>query len=339
MTDRLLSTKTVPRRALKFAAEFAPTDETAPQRDDSGTMAIPFVMTARTGGVATHPWWGRCVHDFAGMKPAKPSVSVDYCHNPDDVIGFSDDQQVAENALRMAGTLISLAPMDRADEVYRKRKAGVPYEASILTNWDGLIIESISDGMVATVNDQQVEGPLTIFREWELWGVAVCPYGSDSNTDIQFAAGVPGEVQIQVIEGKAMTTPAPTPVTTPVAKTGKEFMAKFGAQKGALWFAEGKSWEESLAQFEADMATDSEAKDKEIAELKGKLSDLQTKYDALTKENETVKGENAAFKRGTTPVPTDPPADKPKPQQFSHMSKGVAAFAATIKLPGQPSVN
>lgn len=335
-----LIAKKVPRRALMFAAEFAPTDQPA-DRPENGPRLLPFSMIARTGGIAQHPWWGRCIHDFEGMLPAKPTVSVDYCHNPDDIIGFSDQLELADNALRMAGSLVSLKPGDRAEEVYLKRQAGVPYEASILTNWDGLIVESVADGMATTVNGQTVEGPVNVFRKWQLWGVAVCPYGSDADTDIQFAAGVPGEVQISFLEGNAMSgTPAPgTPAPALVAKTGKDYLARFGQQKGALWFAEGKSWEESLAQFEAEIVAESEDKDKEIAELKGQLSDLQAKYDALVKEDETVKAENAAFKRGTDPVSgggTTPPGKTDLPKQFQHMSPRMAAFAGSIRLPGQP---
>lgn len=329
MTVNATTTKTVPRRAMLFAAEFAPTDETAPQRDANGQLAIPFTMTARTGGVAQHPWWGNCIHDFEGMIPAKAIVSVDYCHNPEDVVGFSDKLELTNNTLMMSGQLISLESMDRAEEIFRKRKAGVPYEASILTNWDGLIVEHLCEGMATTVNGQQVEGPMTIFRKWQVWGVAVTPYGSDANTGIQFAAGVPGEVSVSVIEREIVSnTPAPA------AKTGKDFMAKFGAQKGALWFAEGKSWEESLAQFEADTATEAEAKDKELTDTKAAMAALQAKYDALVAENEKVKGENAGLKRGTFPIPTEPPSDrKPTNSQFAHLSPGVGAFASTIKLP------
>lgn len=331
-----MPTKKIPRRALMFAAEFAPSMD-APQ-EENGQKVYPFKMVARTGGVAQHPWWGRCIHDFAGMIPAKPSVTVDYCHDPCDVIGYADSLQVVENALEMSGALISLQCMDRAEEVVLKRRAGVPYETSILTNWDGIVVEEISDGMVATVNGMEVEGPLTIFRQWQLWGVAVCPYGSDANTDVQFHAGVPGEIEVSLIERKAMSNGTPATVETQAVKTGKDYMAKFGKEKGALWFAEGKPWDECQAQFEADMAADSQAKDEQIAQLKGQLADMQAKYDSMCQENTTLKGENSAFKRGTDPVSGGIGGAAGSageiPKQFQHMGKGIGTFAASIKLPG-----
>ncbi len=325
MSPQQFTSRKVPRSALQFAAELVPGTVEATAGDDGATL-YPFVMTARTGGIAQHPWWGNCIHDFEGMIPAKPTITVDYCHNPDDVIGFADRQELRDNALMLSGSLVSLGD-DRAFEVQSKRKAGVPYEASILTNWDGLVIEQISEGMVATVNGQQVDGPLTIFREWQLWGVAVCPYGSDGNTGIEFSAGSNADVEVRVIAPAA---------ADPVAKSGRDFIARFGRHHGALWFTEGKSWDESLSLWGGVLQDQKAAKDREAEELKAQLAELQKKYDALVKDLAAAKAENAAFK-GPYGLYTEPARVELVQKRFSNLSQGMAAFAASIKLPKDPA--
>lgn len=337
----------VPRSALRFAAEFAAAE--VPQSQHDGTTLYPFEMLARTGGVAYHPFWGRCVHDFAGMVQPKPSISVDYCHNPSDVIGFADRIELRDNTLRLGGSMVSLKEGDRAYEVAGKRKAGVPYEASITTNWEGLQVEFLPEGYTAEVNGVPVEGPLNIFRSWELWGVATLPYGADANTSLQFGAGEPGEVSVSIFQkGDA---PVSTKTADTPGKTGKDYLATFGA-KGGVWYAEGKPFEDCFTQFAADMKAESEAKDTKITELSSQITQLsadleqaKTEYAAELQKKEdehtsqmTALKEAAAGSMGGTPLSTTPPTEPgkvPFQNTFSGLTDSQAKFAAALKLPGQ----
>lgn len=330
MTNRNPSTKTesVPRSALCFAGDYLQAESPPVAPADGGATLYPFSMTARTGGLANHPWWGPCVHDFAGMLPGKSRVSVDYCHEAEEVIGYADAVAPEADGLKLSGALVSVSPGDRAAEIFAKAKAGIPYETSILTNAAGLIVEHISEGMETTVNGQTFSGPLTVFREWELWGVAILPYGSDPKTQVAFGAGE--TVNVQVTYGAPAVT-NPTPSTAP-AKTGAEYMQRFGQERGALWFAQGESWEESLQKFEGEIVSDSAKKDEEIAALKEELTQMKGKYEALMTETENVKAENSGLKRGTDPLTstTPTPGTTPAaPSKFAGLGKAAGFAEAT----------
>lgn len=328
----------IPRSALCFAADFT-SGEQSPQ--ENGTTLFPFDMLARTTGVANHPYWGRCIHDFSGMQQSKASVSVDYCHNAEEVIGYSDKIELQADGLRMAGALVSLKEGDRAWEVAGKRKAGVPYETSIMTNWEGLMIEWVPEGYQAQVNNQTVDGPITIFRQWDLWGVAVCPYGSDSKTSVNFSAGLSGEVSVSV-KGPVMSTANPS--ANAPAKTGQDYLNTFG-QKAGLWFAQGKSWDECFGLFAAEAETESKEKDSKITELSGKITELSAQLDAAKAEYaaevDKLKGEhdseiNALKEQfsahtGGSPLSGTPPTGT---AGLKLPLDNVAKFAASIKMPG-----
>lgn len=338
-------TRKIPKRALLFAAEWQADPEPPVNAPEEFTL-YPFQMLARTKGVANHPFWGRCIHDFAGMLQLKPSVSVDYCHDAAQVIGFADKIEVGDEGLRMAGAFVSTKEGDRAEEVALKRKAGVPWEASIMTSWENLVIETIPDGYTADVNGMTVEGPITVFRTWELWGVAVCPYGTDAGTNLQFAASLAGDVSVSM-KGSVMTKPA----ETNTAKNGADFLSAFGA-KGGVWFAEGKTFEQALGIFSEEVKKDNEAKDgkinelsTKIGELSGELDKAKTEYAAeLEKlktehsaEVEKMKTEYSALAGGKplsfNPPPNDQTPGNPAPQQFAGLTPGMAKFANAIKMP------
>jgi hypothetical protein len=338
-------TRTVPRSALMFAAELQPLDGAPVQAD--GSTLFPFRMIGRTSGVANHPLWGPCVHDFSGMEPAPAKISVDYCHNQADIIGFADQIELQPDALLLAGSLVSMRPDDRAAEIFAKGKAGVPYEASILTNLNGLVVEPIPEGFTAEVNGQQVEGPVTIFRNWSLWGIAICPYGSDANTSVQFAAGQAGEVEVTV-KGFDMSKAA-TGVTAPAAaeKTGQDYLNAFGA-KGGVWFAQGLGFYDALQKFADDATAESKEKDDKLAELAGQITALQGDLDAKQQEYdgevEKIKAEyDAQIKdlqeqykafSGGQPL-SSPPAGKTTPVATPLPQNGLQKFAATLTIPGQ----
>jgi len=149
--------------------------------EQSAENEWPLHLKARSGDVLNHWFWGPMVHDFAGMTH-KDRIKVDYLHDPGQILGYVDDFDVTDYGLELGGKVISAAPGDRSSEVAHKAKAGVPYEASIEFSHVGLKAEWIPEGRSTEVNGQTYEGPLTVFREWSLIGVAICPNGYDANT-------------------------------------------------------------------------------------------------------------------------------------------------------------
>lgn len=212
---------------------------------DSETGILPFTMLARSAGPIDHYYWGRIVHDFAGMILRKDSVTVDYAHGFDEVIGFANAFAITADGLQVSGALVTTEPNDKADEVYRKGKAGVPYEASI--DWDGpeVEIEWIPEGVTTEVNAQQFSGPGYVVRKWPLRAMAICRYGCDPDTRTQFSktesetntVSVSITSPAQEIAPVAESTPAApaapapapaapaAPAAAPVAGDAKQFAA------------------------------------------------------------------------------------------------------------------
>ncbi|MEA2491845.1 MAG: hypothetical protein QOH21_3637, partial [Acidobacteriota bacterium] len=176
----------VPAAALRFEAD-------VDINDAGGDGNIPVTVRARSGNVLKHWYWGAIVHDFAGMRAASAQLPFDYCHREDEVLGYSDQQDVSSGELVMTGVLIPFKAEDRVDEITHKSANGFQYQASIYFDPDELILEYVPEGFTAAVNDGQVEGPCIIARQWMLRGAALCPYGKDPNTSAQFSASQPGD--------------------------------------------------------------------------------------------------------------------------------------------------
>ena len=158
---------------------------------DNGENAktAPIRLKARSGKPIDHWYWGKVVHDFAGMK-VKNRIPVDYVHNDFEIVGYINHFNIEDGDLMLSGALVPFKDSDRATEIVYKMKNGVPYESSINFAGEGIKVQEIGEGEIAEVNGYQFEGPGVIIREWPLRGVAICPYGADSNTEASaFGAG------------------------------------------------------------------------------------------------------------------------------------------------------
>jgi len=172
----MAETKKVPAQMCRMTAEA--------QFGDNGpdSKTVPIQMLARSGKPLSHWFWGDIVHDMSGMRMHKARLPIDYVHNSDEVIGYLNHFSTEAGDLSCSGALTPFKDGDRAAEVIYKGRNGVPWEASI--DWSGeAVIEELSEGESAVVNGAEVVGPMSIVREWQLRGVAVCPYGADMNTE------------------------------------------------------------------------------------------------------------------------------------------------------------
>ena len=152
---------------------------------DNGENAksAPLKLVARSGKPIEHWFWGRVVHDLAGMSLHKSRLAVDYVHDPKEIIGYLNKFDTSSGDLVTSGALVPFKDTDRATEIVHKMGEGVPYEASINFGGDGIKVQEVRRDEVAPVNGYDFEGPGIIIREWPLRGVAVCPYGADMNTE------------------------------------------------------------------------------------------------------------------------------------------------------------
>ena len=347
----------VPRDAMRFA-NASPMKFSA---GDAETGILPFSMIARSPDAINHYYWGRIVHDLSGMILRKESITVDYAHEFDAVIGFANQFGVVDAGLQVSGSLVTTEPNDKADEVFRKGKAGVPYEASI--DWDGpeVELEYIPEGVTTEVNAMQFAGPGYVVRKWPLRAIAICRYGHDAGTHTKFSKTSTESETVSVsitlpssetaIVAESSTTPAaPAAGTTPAAtadgkqfadKPGhisiemlKQFSAEFGP-KGTEYITAGLSLDAARYQFAVHERDEARAQLTQFGEtVKAKdatIADLQTK----------LKQFGAEALGQETPLDTDGKAPKDaatdaKQKQFALAGgDNRAKFAVGMKLRGE----
>lgn len=255
-----------------------------------GAKSAPFRMVARSGDAIDHWWWGRVVHDLDGMRlPSRNRVAIDYVHDENQIVGYANKFDTSTGNLEASGSLTPYDDDDRASEIVHKAKQGVPYEASINFGGDGIKIEEYEAGDQIEVNGRKFSGPITVVREWPLRGIAVCPYGADSNTSTEFSNSLEVSImthetiQPEAVEETPQSVDTVTDLDTtteaqlavdvvteelvadaPPEKTGQDFLDAFG-DKGGVWFAQGKSFEEAQFLYTQEL-------EKRVEELSQKLA-------------------------------------------------------------------
>ncbi len=361
------TTKSVPTQALRFKIS-AKGEQTVCEfaSNGDGAKTAPVKITARSGDPIEHWYWGNVVHDLAGMIVEKPKLPLDYCHDSDQILGYANKFDITSGDLVVSGTVISRSPEDRAAEIMDLQTQGVPYEASINFSGDGITVEYIATGQVTTVNGRQFEGPGTIIRTWPLRGIAICPYGADSNTCTEFKdsdspTSLVTFLSQQEIPPMPNGNPSKTNETTPATEAPKSaveltekkpaegaapveaktpasaYIAAFG-DVGARWFVEGKAFEIATTEFVASLNTKHDeavtalnaSHTQEVEALRTKVTELTTRLEATKLGNEPVKFQDAEHDGKSK----DKPASNPN-ELSAKVGDNVAKIAAAIKMPGQ----
>lgn len=311
---------------------------------DNGENAktAPVRLKARSGQPIEHWFWGRVVHDLAGMRLNKSRLTIDYAHNDSEVLGYLNHFDTESGDLVASGALIPFADDDRASEVLFKMRQGVPYEASIFFGGDGIKVQEIGDGEVSPVNGYDFEGPGIIIREWPLRGVAICPYGADANTETAALSKGPsfaatrwtasrgdeemseevGAVEVQEQQEVAAEA-APVEelsveaeaTTTEAGEQSQGAEAK-GEQPTALESATADAVRAQLAAVEADKAHALKRAEEAEAKLSEKSDELAGSIDALKETTEALNAVTAerdelrqkldAIEKGAKPVSAAP---------------------------------
>lgn len=300
----------------------------------------PFKMLARTADPIKHWYWGYIIHDMQGFKSAKQVITVDYCHDPREVIGVTKTQTASDAGLEITGELIAFAEKDRAAEVLFRMSEGTPYQSSM--DWEYDRVEFLEPQARTTVNGREVVGPMYIVREWTNEAVAVCPHGADSGTSTDtagefqrdftlFSSGVPKMPQPATPPNPETPPPAnpttfkaepPAPDKNAIAAEIRaeltKFTTKFGAENGTKWFGEGKSYAESL-ELHAGV-------------LEARAISAETRFAAAEEKLKSIGRGEAAPASATD---FEKPAQPGKPTVNGHLGTSFAKFAG-VKLPGQP---
>lgn len=339
---------TAPYSALSFGGTLTVDASDLPEK--------PITITARTTADAYQGFWGRCVHDLNGFRKPEGPIPLDYDHDCSEAIGVASEFAVENGKLIAKGKLVPFVNSDKASEVIFKGSKGVPYQASINMDPDGLQVERVADGQTVAVNGTTFTGPGAVFRKWGIKGIAILPYGADSTTSVEFARGKP-EFEVNFInqpsKENVMTDPVITPPTVPpVAAPAAapvenadyfsrakflQFRTAFGAP-GVDWYMEGKTFEEASQLFAASQKA-------EIDALKAKIEAHDAEKAALITERDALKAK-AEFRRGQpAPVPVKPgetPEPDAKPDNKANffgrsdaMQRLVDATALRMKAPAK----
>ena len=203
MTTKL---NTRPREHCRLAdleaIQFELLAEGAPQAQ-APEVAREWRMLAHTGQVVSR-WWGRLVLDMDGAG-FRQKLALLKDHSTYQPIGYSTKIERTKRGLEATGKLLS---NELADEVLKYSREGFPWQASLMAVPS--ITEEVLAGATAKVNGQEVQGPLTIFRKWEMHELTLTVLGADSNTTTE-AFGAEGAVEFQTMTIKTQDAPATQP--------------------------------------------------------------------------------------------------------------------------------
>ena len=282
-------------------------------------------LIAFSGKELNHWWWGRCIFDRAGATIAKEKIPIDYQHNPRDVLGYLD-QFSGDPALECSGFLVPFKEDDLVSEILHKKSMGVPYQCSVSLADSGFEFEYVPRNQNGTVvvNGQTfsvADEGITIFTKFTIDGVAICLYGSDSNTTLfnQPPKGTTPNPPMSKTE-----TPPAAPKETDTRELAQVFSKKFGNELGFKYFSEGLTEQEATEQHLAKLFADCEAKDKEIeslrsevknaeetkpvqseeyAKLQSDFAKLQEQFNRVTQSAGVFSGEQTAVSGTSEPKP------------------------------------
>ena len=255
------NTRNIPLSALSIAADV----ELGEAVD--GASSVPIRIIARTSRAVFKSDWdpelGPIVHDMSGLSQTKATIPLDYCHDQREVLGYATNLDVSSGALTADGMLTPFRADDRSAEVIAKGRTGVPYGASIYFDEQTCVAEEVASGVTVTVNGEDLTGPAIVIRHWDVRGIAVCLYGVDSESQVQFSKQS-RNVAVQLVKGKTqMSTQSsdpPKPAEEPTKCSFDEFCATLGIKDVSSLTDDGR------AMLEAKYAETQEVEPKPPAE-------------------------------------------------------------------------
>lgn len=217
-------------------------------------VAREWKMLAHTGQVVSR-WWGRLVLDMDGAA-FRQKLALLKDHRTDQPIGYSTSIERTKRGIEATGKLVS---SELADEVLKLSREGFPWQASLMAVPS--VTEEVLAGATAKVNGREVQGPLTIFRKWEMHELTLTVLGADSNTTTEaFGADSAVEFEMTVTKKDAPATqpadltaqvPAPQPVapaTNPTPATPPADPAKLERERVSTILKSAEPEQAKLAQ-------------------------------------------------------------------------------------------
>lgn len=150
------------------------------------SKSAPVTIIASTGGVIDYPGYGAMVFDLASFRPAKARIPLDLNHDEYSSCGYLNRFDVTADGLIVKGAITPFGSTDYYAQLVHQLREGVPYQASVESR--DYTLEYIAAGVMTSVNNTDITGPIFIVREWTLDAVAICKWGKDSDTSVSIAA-------------------------------------------------------------------------------------------------------------------------------------------------------
>jgi len=194
-------TKTIPALTLTATA-----DITVAAAADGQSAPLPrFKMVAYTGGAMRVAGWRHpVVIDLAGLAVPSQARPIRFGHDPLSGVGHTDSIRVE------AGQLVATGVISRdtsaAKEVVASSRNGFPWQASVGASVEEF--EFIKDNQKATVNGQELTGPVNVVRKATLGEISFVDLGADGRTSASIAARQNKEPSVMAVDP---TTSNPTP--------------------------------------------------------------------------------------------------------------------------------
>ncbi len=195
-------TKTIPALTLTATA-----DITVAAAADGQSAPLPrFKMVAYTGGAMRVAGWRHpVVIDLAGLAVPSQARPIRFGHDPLSGVGHTDSIRVE------AGQLVATGVISRdtsaAKEVVASSRNGFPWQASVGASVEEF--EFIKDNQKATVNGQELTGPVNVVRKATLGEISFVDLGADGRTSASIAARQNKEPSVMADDSNL--TPSPNP--------------------------------------------------------------------------------------------------------------------------------
>ena len=196
--------KTIPALTLTATA-----DITVVAAADGQAAPLPrFKMVAYTGGAMRVAGWRHpVVIDLAGLAVPSQARPIRFGHDPLSGVGHTDSIRVE------AGQLVATGVISRdtsaAKEVVASSRNGFPWQASVGASVEEF--EFIKDNQKATVNGQELTGPVNVVRKATLGEISFVDLGADGRTSASIAARQNKEPSVMA-DDPTTSNPTPSPI-------------------------------------------------------------------------------------------------------------------------------
>lgn len=190
---------------------------------DGQSAPLPrFKMVAYSGGAMRVGGWRHpVVIDLAGLGVPSQARPIRFGHDPLSGVGHTDAIRVEAGQLVATGVISRDTPA--AKEVVASSRNGFPWQASVGASVEEF--EFIKDNQKATVNGQEITGPVNVVRKATLGEISFVDLGADGRTSASIAARLHKEPSVMADDSNPTSTPTATPPVTGTEQTPEQVRA------------------------------------------------------------------------------------------------------------------